>query len=78
MKNSMKPFVVLLPFLILYVMALTVLYFKKVLYLCPNCQHTFKPTLGAFVKAKHTPKTRQLQCPDCHQTHYCIEVFQDE
>mgnify|MGYP002717552211 CR=1 FL=1 len=78
MKNSMKPFVVLLPFLILYVMALTVLYFKKVLYLCPNCQHTFKPTLGAFVKAKHTPKTRQLTCPNCHQTHYCIEVYQNE
>jgi len=30
------------------------------------------------VKAKHTPKTRQLTCPNCHQTHYCIEVYQNE
>lgn len=76
--RSIKPLIVIFPILITYAIALTAIYLKKVLYLCPNCQHTFKPTLGDFVKAKHTPKTRQLTCPNCHQTHYCIEVYQNE
>ena len=76
--RSTKPLIVIFPILITYAIALTAIYLKKVLYLCPNCQHTFKPTLGDFVKAKHTPKTRQLTCPNCHQTYYCIEVYQNE
>ncbi|MDU6178149.1 MAG: MerR family transcriptional regulator, partial [Staphylococcus epidermidis] len=27
-----------------------------------------------FVTASHTPKTRKLQCPDCHEMHYCVEI----
>ena len=46
----------------------------KVAYLCPNCQHIFSPSLWAVIKAKHTATTRRFECPNCHETHYCIEV----
>ncbi len=40
----------------------------------PNCQHIFSPSLWAVIKAKHTATTRRFECPNCHETHYCIEV----
>ncbi|PDG72917.1 MerR family transcriptional regulator, partial [Listeria monocytogenes] len=47
---------------------------KNVSYVCPNCHHVFNPSVMHFVTASHTPKTRKLQCPDCHEMHYCIEI----
>ncbi|MDF4071478.1 MerR family transcriptional regulator, partial [Staphylococcus aureus] len=37
-------------------------------------QHIFSPSLWAVIKAKHTATTRRFECPNCHETHYCIEV----
>ena len=45
-----------------------------VVYVCPNCHHVFNPSVIQFVTASHTPKTRKLQCPDCHEMHYCVEI----
>ncbi|PTE68396.1 MerR family transcriptional regulator [Staphylococcus devriesei] len=72
LRNSIKPFITILPILITYAITLTGVYFKHISYLCPNCQHVFKPTLKEFILAKHTPKTRHLLCPNCHEKHYCI------
>ena len=63
-----------LPFMIGYGIGITVYYQRKVAYLCPNCQHIFSPSLWAVIKAKHTATTRRFECPNCHETHYCIEV----
>ncbi|MBE9452962.1 MerR family transcriptional regulator, partial [Staphylococcus epidermidis] len=49
-------------------------YKKNVSYVCPNCHHVFNPSVIHFVTASHTPKTRKLQCPDCHEMHYCVEI----
>ncbi|WP_154837264.1 MerR family transcriptional regulator [Staphylococcus sp. Marseille-Q1834] len=77
LRSSAKPFVTVLPILVTYAIGLTTFYFKHISYLCPNCQHVFKPSLKSFVLATHTTKTRKLQCPKCHETHYCIEVASD-
>lgn len=73
MKNKW-PFLIALPFMIGYGIGVTFYYQQKVAYLCPNCQHIFSPSLWAVIKAKHTATTRRFECPNCHETHYCIEV----
>ncbi|EVU70013.1 hypothetical protein U298_00897 [Staphylococcus aureus H45760] len=73
MKNKW-PFLIALPFMNCYGIGVTFYYQQKVAYLCPNCQHIFSPSLWAVIKAKHTATTRRFECPNCHETHYCIEV----
>ncbi|BGE81566.1 MerR family transcriptional regulator [Staphylococcus petrasii] len=78
LRSSAKPFVAVLPILVTYAVGLIAFYFKNISFLCPNCQHVFKPSLKSFILARHTAKTRKLQCPKCHETHYCIEVANDD
>lgn len=73
MKNKW-PLIGMLTLAIPYSLAVTYYYYRHVNYMCPNCQHIFKPTLWQVIKAPHTAKTRQFKCPNCHETHYCIEV----
>ncbi|MDN8977913.1 MerR family transcriptional regulator, partial [Staphylococcus aureus] len=53
MKNKW-PFLIALPFMIGYGIGVTFYDQQKVSYLCPNCQHTFSPSLWQVIKAKHT------------------------
>ncbi len=73
MKNKW-PFIIALSFMIGYGIGITLYYQRKVAYLCPSCQHVFSPSLWQVIKAKHTATTRRFECPNCHETHYCIEV----
>lgn len=50
-------------------------YFQSVCYVCPNCQTVFQPRCWTAFWAGHSPKTRKLTCPNCHQTGYCVEVI---
>ncbi|MBF0757676.1 MerR family transcriptional regulator [Ligilactobacillus murinus] len=47
-------------------------------YICPNCQHKFRPGLKAYFWSAHTPSTRKLVCPNCSQKNFCIEVYADK
>ncbi|MBF2757545.1 MULTISPECIES: MerR family transcriptional regulator [unclassified Staphylococcus] len=78
LRSSSKPFVSILPILVTYAIGLTTFYYKNISYLCPNCQHTFKPSVKQFIVARHTMQTRKLPCPNCHETHYCIEVSNEK
>ena len=49
-------------------------YSQNVAYVCPNCHHCFQPSFKTFFFAAHTPKTRKLTCPHCHEKSYCLEV----
>ncbi|MBA9873831.1 MerR family transcriptional regulator [Ralstonia insidiosa] len=69
-----KPFLSMMPVVAMYSLWLTKKYKKNVSYVCPNCHHVFNPSVIHFVTASHTPKTRKLQCPDCHEMHYCVEI----
>ena len=73
-----EPFLSVTPVTIVYALVLTYYYKNNVSYLCPNCQNVFNPKTLDFIKAQHTPKTRKLTCPDCHETHFCIEVPKNE
>lgn len=52
-------------------------YKKRICYRCPSCHKTFEPSFKEYVLAFHTPKTRRLTCPHCHQKSYCLELAKD-
>ena len=49
-------------------------YFKRVVYICPQCHTVFKPTFKEAFWASHTPATRKLTCPSCGHHGFCVEV----
>lgn len=44
-------------------------------YFCPACDAEFRPLNRNFFIARHTPKTRVLTCPCCHEKDWCVERF---
>lgn len=52
-------------------------YSRKIAYICPNCHQLFQPTYREFAFALHTPKTRKLTCPHCHEKSYCLETAKE-
>ncbi|MGT2895980.1 MerR family transcriptional regulator [Streptococcus entericus] len=52
-------------------------YYQQISYICPLCKETFKPNFKTFFFARHTPRTRKLTCPHCHQTTYCVEIVKE-
>ena len=44
-------------------------------YICPICAAEFRPRMGAFFVSGHTPRTRKLTCPCCHQKDWCVERY---
>ncbi|MHD0396728.1 MerR family transcriptional regulator [Staphylococcus simulans] len=73
-KKDWKTWAKAIPFRVLVAAGLTAYYYQHVSYVCPNCQTVFKPQLSHMIFANHTFKTRKLTCPNCGETHYCIEV----
>ncbi|HEL1053946.1 TPA: MerR family transcriptional regulator [Streptococcus equi subsp. zooepidemicus] len=58
---------------------LLIVYFRKQFeYLCPNCHTIFEPDFKEFALAGHTPRTRRLTCPHCHQKSYCLELAKEK
>ena len=56
----------------------SIFYFKKVDYICPECHTVFKPRLKQAFFANHTPTTRKLTCPHCSHKGFCVEVYTKE
>jgi len=50
-------------------------YHKYTVYICPECHEVFKPKMGEFFWSKHTPKTRNLTCPNCGKKSFCVETY---
>lgn len=57
---------------------ISLVYFKKTAYICPLCQRVFKPPFREAFFAAHTPRTRRLVCPGCHEKSYCVETYSPE
>ena len=74
-KGLWIPFAVGFPFVILFGVLITRMYYKNTAYICAECNATFRPTLGRFIFSAHTPKTRKLKCEKCGHTGFCIETF---
>lgn len=57
---------------------LSVYYFKKVDYICPQCHTVFKPRFKQMFWARHTPTTRKLTCTHCGHKGFCVETYHIE
>ena len=53
-------------------------YFKRVAYICPECHEVFKPKLKEVFWAYHTPKMRRLTCTKCGHRGLCVEVYAEK
>lgn len=53
----------------------SVLYFKRVAYICPECHEVFRPRFKEMFWAYHTPRMRRLTCPNCTRKGLCVEVY---
>ena len=53
-------------------------YFKRVAYICPECHEVFRPRFKEVFWAYHTPKMRRLTCPKCGHRGLCVEVYAEK
>lgn len=56
----------------------SVYYFKRVAYICPECHAVFKPSFKEAFFANHTPTLRKLTCTCCAHKGFCVEIYQKE
>lgn len=61
-----------------YGVAISVYYFKKVDYICPDCHTVFRPAIKEALFAQHTPTLRKLTCTHCGYHGFCIETYKKE
>lgn len=53
-------------------------YYKRVVYICPQCHEIFKPKLKEVIFANHTPTLRKLTCTCCGYHGFCVETYRKE
>ncbi|MBR1868063.1 MAG: MerR family transcriptional regulator [Clostridia bacterium] len=70
-------FIIVYSVAILFGVWLSVYYYKRVKYICPECRKDFKPTFKQMFFATHTLKTRKLVCPHCGKKSYCLEKYDE-
>lgn len=75
LKKKWKPIIIVYPFIILYAVIASKLYYEVVQYVCPNCQRDFKPKFSEWFTSNHTYQTRKLKCPKCGVESYCLEIY---
>ena len=69
------------PFVLFVLMAspcvfwLSSYYFKRTVYICPQCHGVFKPGFKEVFFAKHTPTLRKLTCTCCGHKGFCVETY---
>lgn len=72
------PFPIALAFVVAAGTWEVVRYSAHATYICPICAAEFRPRMGAFFVSGHTPRTRKLTCPCCHQKDWCVEHYHAE
>lgn len=50
-------------------------YFGRVAYICPECHTLFRPRFKEAFWASHTPTLRKLTCTCCGIRSFCMEVY---
>jgi DNA-directed RNA polymerase subunit RPC12/RpoP len=76
--GNWKPFACYLPVAIVYSVAISVYYFKRVAYICPECHTVFKPALKEAFFARHTPTLRKVTCTHCGYKGFCVETYREK
>lgn len=54
---------------------ISIYYFNRVAYICPECHEVFRPKIKDAFWEYHTPRMRRLTCPNCHHRGLCIEIY---
>lgn len=72
------PFAIGMVLVVLASIWISVYYYRKVNYICPECNNVFRPTPKQVFWAPHTPTTRKLKCPICSHKGYCVETYNTE
>lgn len=75
MTGTWWPFPLALIFVFGVGMWLVLKYSAHSTYLCPVCGAEFRPKIRAFLLSGHTPYTRRLVCPCCHEKDWCVERY---
>lgn len=73
-----RPFVCILPALVITCWWISNYYFSRVAYICPHCHCVFVPDKKEAIFAKHTPALRDLTCTHCGHKGFCMEVHRGE
>lgn len=63
---------------VLYGFWIITYYFKRVVYICPECHAVFKTNMKEFFWADHTPTRRKLTCTCCGYHGFCVETYGEE
>lgn len=73
-----QPFAIYILAVVLSAPWLSRLYFKRVIYICPQCHQAFRPALKEAFWAAHTPTLRKLTCTCCGYKGFCVETYGKE
>ena len=57
---------------------ISVLYCRKIGFICPACHTVFQSRFKEMLFAYHTAKMRRLTCPNCGRKGLCIEVLYEK
>ena len=63
---------------IIYGVTVSIYYFRRVAYICPECHTVFRTHFREVFWAYHTPRMRRLTCPHCKHKGLCVEVYREK
>ena len=63
---------------VIYGVTVSIYYFRRVAYICPECHTVFRTRFREVFWAYHTPRMRRLTCPHCKHRGLCVEVYSEK
>lgn len=78
MKGIWWPFATVMLLMLMFCIWVIPYYFKRVVYICPQCHAIFRPAFKEFLFAKHTPTLRKVTCTCCGYKGFCVETYGKE
>lgn len=76
-KGIWWPFALGMSLVVLMGVGISLYYFRRVAYICPECHAVFRPGFREMLFARHTPNLRKLTCGSCGYRGFCIETYHD-
>lgn len=77
-KGIWQPFAIGMCLVVAMGIWISVFYYKRVVYICPQCHTVFRPAFKEMFWARHTPNTRRLTCVSCGYHGFCVETYGEE
>lgn len=77
-KGIWWPFAAVMLLMLLYGIWVVPYYFKRVVYICPQCHVIFRPAFKEAFFARHTPTLRRVTCTCCGHKGFCVETYGKE